>query len=249
MHPEICTKLVAINHTFYQTFGPAFAATRRRIQPGVRKVLERIPPNGRWLDLGCGSSALAAEWAKQGRSGLYLGLDFSLPLLDEARQSSKDLRQDLEVRFHQADLAQLDWVTGLSGQHLDGALSFAALHHIPGFETRLGILRAVRSLLPPGALFIHSEWQFQNSPKLLARRQPWSLVDLNPADLDEGDTLLDWRYALPNQAEQTGLRYVHLFSREELQELSEKAGFKIQDEFESDGDGGRLSLYQFWQAL
>ncbi|HWR65068.1 MAG TPA: hypothetical protein VN364_03015, partial [Bellilinea sp.] len=62
-----------------------------------------------------------------------------------------------------------------------------------------------------------------------------------------GDTLLDWRYALPGQPEQVGLRYVHLFSREELAELAAQAGFAVESEFESDGEGGRLGLYQAWR--
>jgi len=52
---------------------------------------------------------------------------------------------------------------------------------------------------------------------------------------------------LPGQPEQIGLRYVHLFSRSELTELAAQAGFSIENEFESDGDGGRLGLYQAWR--
>jgi hypothetical protein len=65
--------------------------------------------------------------------------------------------------------------------------------------------------------------------------------------LEAGDTLLDWRFALPGQPEQNGLRYVHLFERAELAELAAAAGFTVVDEFESDGEGGRLGLYQAWR--
>jgi hypothetical protein len=81
----------------------------------------------------------------------------------------------------------------------------------------------------------------------VARIQPWSLVGLLQEDVEEGDTLLDWRHQLTGQKEEPGLRYVHLFSRTELLKLAETCGFEIIDEFESDGAGERLGLYQVWR--
>ena len=251
MLPATQTTLLELNRRFYQAFGPAFAATRRRIQPGVRAVLGRIPDGGRWVDLGCGSGALAVEWAQVFSAGGYLGLDFSAALLAEARQAlaGVDVPPGLEIRFAQADLAGAAWAEPLAGQVFDGALAFAVLHHLPGAELRRRALHKVRGLLPAGGRFIHSNWQFQHSPKLMARRQPWALAGLSDADVEPGDTLLDWRYALPGQPEQTGLRYVHLFSREELASLAAETGFDVEETFESDGEGGRLGLYQAWRAV
>jgi hypothetical protein len=121
------------------------------------------------------------------------------------------------------------------------------MHHIPGNEHRLHILQQLHEVLKPGGSFIHSEWQFQNSPRLAARVQPWSLVGIDPGDVEEGDTLLDWRHAITGQAEHQGLRYVHQFSREELKSLAKASGFEIEQEFESDGAGGHLGLYQLWR--
>ena len=87
MRPEIIQSILDINRQFYQTFGDAFAATRRRIQPGIRRILADIPKDGHWLDLGCGSGALAQEWIRQERSGSYTGVDFSIPLLKEAQRN------------------------------------------------------------------------------------------------------------------------------------------------------------------
>jgi len=83
----------------------------------------------------------------------------------------------------------------------------------------------------------------------MARRVPWETVGIDESNLEPGDTLLDWRYALPGQPEQVGLRYVHLFTREELAELAAQAGFTVDSEFESDGDGGRQGLYQAWRKI
>ncbi len=244
--------LLDLNRQFYQTFGPAFAATRRRIQPGVRRVLDSLPAGGQWLDLGCGGGALGLAWAQHaaehGAEGTYTGLDFSASLLEEAAAWVHTHAPGAPVSYHPADLGNPDWQNVVEGRQFDVITCFAALHHIPGEAARLDILRVVRGLLAPLGVFIHSEWQFQHSPKLMERVQPWSLAGLREDQVDPGDTLLDWRYALPGQVEQRGLRYVHLYSREELARLAAQCGFCIKEEFESDGAGGRLSLYQTWMG-
>jgi len=241
MDSQTAAQLIELNRRFYDAFGPAFAATRRRIQDGVRRTLDNLPPTGRFLDIGCGSGALAAEWLKRGRRpGDYLGLDFSPTLLDEARQAAPG------VSFAQADLSDPHWAAGLPAGSFTGVLAFAVLHHLPSREVRLGLLRQVRELLAPDGLFIHSQWQFQHSPKLMARRLPWNTVGLDEAQLEPGDTLLDWRFTLPGGPDQHGLRYVHLFELEELNDLARQSGFRVTETYASDGQGGNLSLYQWW---
>ena len=85
MRSETVQFLLDLNHRFYQTFGGAFAATRRRVQPGVRRVMAGLAEGERLLDLGCDSGALALELRRQGRAAAYLGLDASDPRLNEAR--------------------------------------------------------------------------------------------------------------------------------------------------------------------
>jgi SAM-dependent methyltransferase len=251
MQAQVIQQLLDINYQFYQTFGGAFAATRRRVQPGIRKVLEIIQPDGFWLDLGCGSGALAKDWASEHQQGGYHGLDFSKVLLQEARELLKEMTipPGLEIQFMQADLLSANWITILDRRTYDGVMCFAALHHIPGYKTRLGLVQLVRSLLPEGGQFIHSNWQFHHSPRLMARVQPWTQIGVNEDLLEEGDTLLDWRYALPGQSDQVGYRYVHRFSSLEFEKLAKESGFQILESFESDGEGGRLGLYQVWQAI
>jgi hypothetical protein len=120
--------------------------------------------------------------------------------------------------------------------------AFAVLHHIPGQSLRLNILKSVHELLTEGGCFIHSNWQFLNSPRLRLRVQEWSEAGLSEADVDENDYLLDWRSG------GTGLRYVHHFSEEKLTELAESSGFQIVDTFYSDGKEGNLAIYQTWMV-
>jgi SAM-dependent methyltransferase len=126
-------------------------------------------------------------------------------------------------------------------------LCFAALHHIPGAAVRLEVLKHIHKLLKPGGQFIHSEWQFQNSPRLMKRRLAWSHAGLDENALEPGDTLLDWRFSLAEQSETVGQRYVHLFTEDELADMAAESGFTICKTWYADGKSGNLALYQTWQ--
>ena len=245
MKPETSAFLLDLNRRFYRDFGRAFAATRRRVQPGVMNAIERLPGVGNWLDLGCGSGELARSLDRAGYRGRYLGIDSSAELLAEAPPDLA-VRSDFSAIFRQADLAKSDWAESLPLKTWEAITCFAVLHHMPGIELRTRLLQQIRLLLAEEGRLVHSVWQFQHSPRLLERRIPWERVGLSTLDLEEGDTLLDWRYALPGQPEQVGLRYVHLFTQKELADLATACGFEILDEYESDGAGGRLGLYQIW---
>jgi SAM-dependent methyltransferase len=269
MKPEIAQRLIELNRKFYTDFGESFSATRGRIQPGVRRIIESLDGDETVLDLGCGNGELARALARNGHRGAYLGLDFSLPLLADA----ESVPEGFPAQFREVDLTS-DWSviasarrpsaprgrrpeTGERGNPLfmrgllrrsaprndtfDVVFSFAVLHHIPSQSLRLNILKSIHELLAEGGRFIHSNWQFLNSPRLRGRLRKWSEAGFSESDLDENDYLLDWRSG------GTGLRYVHLFSEAELAELAGASGFEILETFYSDGREGDLGIYQIWR--
>jgi tRNA (uracil-5-)-methyltransferase TRM9 len=233
--------LIEINRDFYTRFGDSFSATRHRIQPGVRRVLDLLKGNESILDLGCGNGELARELAKRDHRGSYLGVDFSLPLLQDAESQP----EGFSARFMQADITQLPVISGQLSVpgHWSLIAAFAVLHHIPSTELRISILRTIRSLLADDGRFIHSNWQFLNSEKFKARIQDWSNADLSANDVDPNDYLLDWRSG------GEGLRYVHHFDEKELDELAKASNFQVVDSSYSDGKEGNLGLYQIWKPV
>jgi tRNA (uracil-5-)-methyltransferase TRM9 len=238
MQRDIAERLIDINREFYTRFGDSFSATRHRIQPGVRRVLETFVGDESMLDLGCGNSELARELAQRGHRGSYLGVDFSLPLLRDAESQP----QGFSAKFLEADLTRLsEYPSLLERGTWDVITAFAVLHHIPSTPIRLDILRTARNLLADNGKFILSNWQFLNSEKLKTRIQLWDVVGLRESDVEPGDYLLDWRSG------GAGLRYVHHFSAAELSALARDAGFVIEETFHSDGTSGDLGLYQVWK--
>lgn len=244
MKEETVRDLLAVNHNFYETFGTSFAATRRRIQPGVRRFLNEFAADGDWLDLGCGSGALGVEWSLSGFSGSYHGTDFSESLLTEARQLTAETRNpSFKISYSLADLLDENWDAAFPSSRFHGVSAFAVLHHIPGAHHRKRILEQAAKLLRQDGLFCCSVWQFQNSPKLMNRVIPWERVGIDEAALETGDLLLDWRAEQTGDRSRLGLRYVHLFSEAELIDLALSVGFKVQETFYSDGKSGNLALY------
>ena len=238
MNSDTAARLVEINRDFYTRFGDSFSATRHRIQPGVRRVLEMLDGDESILDLGCGNGEFARELAKRRHHGPYMGVDYSLPLLRDAASQP----DGFSAKFMQADLTRLfEESAVMESGKWDVVTAFAVLHHIPSEKIRLDIVRAVYELLSDGGRFIHSNWQFLNSEKLMARIKPWEIVAISGSDVDAGDYLLDWRSG------GEGIRYVHQYNESELSALAGEAGFLVVDSFYSDGEGGNLGLYQIWE--
>ena len=253
-------RLRMINYEFYTKHGRAFSSTRRRLQPGVRRLVETLRGDESILDLGCGNGALAQALAKRGHRGPYLGIDFSEDLLAEARQAVTGL----SAQFVRADLVELmeprvskpplrAGEPSIKPSSLSGAqtalmampwmivTAFAVLHHIPGRDQRRQLLGAIRrQMRPEGRLFL-SNWQFLDHPRMADRVRPWSAAGLDAGDVDVNDYLLDWRHGT------LGLRYAHQFDMEELHELSAACGFAVLETFYSDGANHRSGLYQVWQ--
>ncbi|HOT25657.1 MAG TPA: class I SAM-dependent methyltransferase [Anaerolineaceae bacterium] len=241
MRSETREKLLNINRQFYERSAPAFSATRKTLQPGVRRLLAAMPLQADILDLGCGNGNFALALSKTAYSGSYLGVDSSEALLTDARAALAQARPKASFQFIQADLTGSGWSAALSGRAYLVITCFAVLHHIPDSQARAAFLRIVSGLLSPeGRLFL-SVWQLFNNPRLKARLLPWDSAAIDSSDLEAGDCLMDWRAG--NRIDQ---RYVHVFTPEELRALGLGAGLMLRDEFYSDGKTGNLALYQIW---
>jgi SAM-dependent methyltransferase len=253
----VAERLLEINRLFYAEHGHDFSQTRQRLQPGVQRLVDTLSGDESVLDLGCGNGALARALSGRGHRAPYTGVDLSASLLNEARGGA----YGMPTGFVQADLLELDaqpvpeWALLLAQpeapahQAISGepdrwsvVAAFAVLHHIPSREHRMRLLRAVRFRLRPGGRFFVSNWQFLGSPRMQVRIQPWEAAQLAEADLDPNDYLLDWRHG------PRGLRYVHQFTQAELDGLAESSGFRVVENFYSDGSDRRSGLYQVWIA-
>jgi len=237
MDQKTASILNQLNRRFYSELGSSFSATRHKAQPGVQKLSATVPPNASVLDIGCGNGTFAAQLALTGFHGQYIGIDFSNPLLYDAKLRELPFKVNFfEFDFYESDLSQI------TNQTFDLITLFAVLHHLPGEHVRRRIFKFVHDHLNLTGSFLLSNWQFMNSEKLQSRILPWSIAGIDQDSVDENDYLLDWKSG------GSGIRYAHFFTQSELDRIAFEEGFQVISSFLSDGKNGDLGLYNVWQV-
>ncbi len=230
MRDEITTYLRNLNRDFYNEFAEHFADSRGRTEPGLERILHRIVPGDRVLDLGCAHGRVAALLPQD---CTYVGLDFSAEILALA---DPEVADGVETRFAALDLMDPTWVDHVRGP-FDWLIARAVFHHLPGYVTRVRVLRQAASLLASKGRIVLANWQFLSTKRLHRRIQEWSEIGLSKDDVEPGDYLLDWRRG------GRGFRYVHLVDEAETQQLAEDAGLTIEELYRADGRENNLTLY------
>jgi SAM-dependent methyltransferase len=213
MDSATAAALDAIDRQFYRTVGPEFSASRSRLHAGIREAFEGLDGPRTVLDAGCGDGRVGLAWAAGdlaipwSAGCRYLGMDRSRELLN-ARAPWPAGLEAIE-----ADLAG-SWPEG----PFDVVCTFSAIHHVPGRKARREVLARIAGALAPGGTWIVSVWQFLHRERYRRRIVDWAEAGVDPAALEPGDLLLDWRRG------PRALRYVHHYSPDELAEDCAIAG-------------------------
>jgi tRNA (uracil-5-)-methyltransferase TRM9 len=236
MNAELIERLNRINREFYSTFAASFSASRSESARELQVILPYIADGARVLDVGCGNGRAAALLAHERRDVMYVGVDASEELIARCKMQAAS-RKAQGATFRVADIMQPEWTRHLARQSFDCVLMLAVLHHIPGSETRARILRQARELLAPQGRVVVSTWQFLDNERMSKKIVPWSVAEIDEAELEPGDALLSWKRG------GVGLRYCHWMGEQELRALATQAGLSIVETFRAGGREGNLSLY------
>ena len=235
-------RLLALNREFYATFARPFAASRPVSDPGLACILPYIPGRASVLDVGCGNGRLASLLDRERPGATYLGLDAVPEMIEVARVQSETLAA-ISAGFLVTDVSRPGWAQGLPGAPFDCGVGLAFLHHIPGFDQRVQVLREIAGTLKHDGCLILSTWQFLDSARLRRKIVDWTEVGVAADALDAGDYLIDWH------REGRGLRYCHLVDEAEMARLAAGSGFCVRETFRAGGREGTLSLIAILDSL
>jgi tRNA (uracil-5-)-methyltransferase TRM9 len=236
MDPAVAQQLNDINQAFYHEFAAAFADSRTLDQPELSRVVDLVPPGGRVLDVGCGHGRIAHLLDRRCIKATYLGLDFTAAFVRLAEEWASEL-QWVKAEFQVVDLLDPHWSSLLDGRFFDAILMLAVLHHIPAYANRLVLMQGLHDHLAADGSLIVSSWKFTSHARMRRKIVPWECAGLDPAGLEAGDYLLDWRRG------GVGYRYCHLLDQDELERLAAESGFVVTKTFRAGGREGDLSLF------
>lgn len=275
MNKETAEILCNLNSDFYRCNAASFDQTRQAPWLGWERLAEylgqkslAVPGSGSpscfsVLDVACGNLRFEDFLIDR-----FPQRAFSFYALDSCDElvGSKKYESPHRLRFMNMDipmhLAQEEEITffeqsdesstvanqqGTAG--FDLSVCFGFFHHLPLFEWREKLLRALLEHTRPGGLVAVSFWQFLNSEKMAAKARETHAealayltaqdAVLGPEEFEAGDFLLGWKN-IPGQ-----YRYCHNYSDKEIEHLLETVSdaAKICALYKADGRTGNLNTY------
>ena len=152
--------------TFLSGVRGAIPLASEQIEAMLRVVEAGDGPVGNVLDLGAGDGPLAAALVSRYPAARVTLVDFSEPMLAEAKRRFAGSATD--ARFVVADFAEPSWVEAVADvAPFDVVVSGYAVHHRPD-ERKRTLYREIFGLLRPGGVFVNVEHVASPSERLAA---------------------------------------------------------------------------------
>lgn len=226
MDESTIRRLNAINRDFYAAVAEDFDTTRGQPWAGWEQLLPLLTPPLSVLDVGCGNGRFGVFLARRFAGQIhYHGMDSNPALLERAHVSLASI----DARLEERDILEQPPDAGV----YDLVALFGVLHHIPGSERRLELMRVLANRLTAGGLLAFSCWRFYEFERFRQRIVPFP-EDLN---VEPGDYLLDWRRGV------NAVRYCHYVDDAELEQLIAASGLEPVLQYRADGKNNHLNLY------
>ena len=214
----------------YNRIAEYFSSTRSFLWKELVPLTEYVKPGDKVLDLGCGNGRLYSFLRK--RNIKYFGVDSSEKMIEIAREKN----QEGDPRFEVVEALDLPF----SENTFDKIYSIAVLHHIPSSNFRSDFVKEIKRVLKPKGKVILTVWN-------LAQINRWPLIKytilrlFGKSELGSGDVFCPWKNP---EGKVLARRYVHCFSKPELEELFKEAGFRVKDSgFLARGKTKRANIY------
>jgi len=147
-------KLPAIVHRFL-SYRAAIPLAQEQIGVMMSILKMRGQPVENFLDLGCGDGILGAAILGEYPSARGVFVDFSEPMLEQAREQLKDYAGQL--LFENLNYGDPIWINRMQAEApFDAIVSGYSIHHQPD-DRKYSIYQEIFSLLKPDGWFINIE--------------------------------------------------------------------------------------------
>lgn len=212
----------------YNLIASQFSRARRFISQDLKILGEYTLAGERVLDLGCGNGRFFE--ILRTKKVDYIGADFSEKLIEIAK------RRYPEAKFQQANALNLPFPPIF----FDKIYAVSVLQHIPSKEFQLQFLKEAKRILKPEGLLILRVWDLWRRKKGRKLIFKYTLLKLiGKSKLDFKDIFLPWK----NSRGQILIkRYLHCFTKKEVENLVKKTGLKIKESWYW-GKDPRSSIY------
>lgn len=212
------------NKKVYNAIASHFSATREVLWDDLKDLQHFAEAGMSILDIGCGNGRLYQMFADL--SIRYTGVDQSEGLIEKAREKFP------EAEFVVANMIELPFQKA----SFDIIYSIAAFHHLPTEELRLQALGEMKRVLKPGGKIIMTNWNAEsNWAQKKIETGEWKLPArglVAPGGETMGEDpdhfIVPWKNS---KKEVKGLRHYWLLTPEHLEELAEKAGLTVEEQY------------------
>lgn len=257
---ELARRLCLLTTEFYAANAASFSQTRQAPWEGWRRLLSTVPlpASGSLnvLDIACGNLRFERYLSDE-----LLGRRLSCVVVDNSKDlvlsalSSDQLSPNpafCEINFQSFDICEalsndaLPQKLAAPESFADLSVSFGFMHHIPRFDWRVRLLRAMAAKTKPSGYVVVSCWCFMDDTRLAAKAReitPAACKRLGISALPENDYFLGW------QDSTVPVRYCHHFTEAELDDLAAAlvGDFTLVARFRADGKNVPLNTYLVFQ--
>ncbi|MBL7156324.1 MAG: class I SAM-dependent methyltransferase [Candidatus Pacebacteria bacterium] len=243
MNEKYAKYLLNKTQSDYNRIAEHFSKTRTSIWKELEYFLQFVSGGESVLDLGCGNGRLLNLF--KDKNIIYVGIDNSEKLIKIAEKNQKattappnhpfkgkDYITKIKNQNEKSKFKKTKFIIGngldlpFENNCFDKIFSIAVLHHIPSPKFRLEFLKQAKRVLKPNGLLILTVWNLYHKKYLKYHLKYFFLKLTGKSKLDFKDIFYPWKN---QKSEVLTQRYIHCFTKIELKNLAEKAGFKVKE--------------------
>ena len=215
MQKEIADKILLETEQGYDLMAGKFSETRKYFWRGLEFIADYAREGNKVLDFGCGNGRLLELFSDKNID--YLGADISEKLIKAAKEKYPEKANNFQKISNSDSLS-------LPSDSFNVVYSIAVFHHFPSAKYREDVAKELYRITEKGGHIVITVWNLYQKKYLKNIIKNW-------LDKIKGDQNLDWNDCYISFTDNAGnkfQRFHHAFTKNELRNLFQKAGFKIE---------------------